>query len=328
MKKQYMNKISFRFFERYYRFRKTLAKSWDRFIQKGHERMTVMLIPHNERRIFNFQISKFTISFFLLLFLVVLVTSSYAIIRQTTVKQEEQKLLLSYEDIRSTLLRFEKLTNSVSGMVKEMKPEVEELYELTAGPEDVGQIWELDEADKKDYEELWKMRSAFPDEIFTIKKLQREIICTTNAIKSVKNFVEVRNKVVRDTPSIVSNPGFVTSLFGWRRSPFGYGRDFHPGVDIAAASGTEIRATAPGIIASAGWSGGYGLRVSVKHKYGFETLYGHCQRVIVSRNQAVKKGQVIAYVGQTGEATGSHCHYEIRLGNVPINPYPYMSRNW
>ena len=244
------------------------------------------------------------------------------------VKKEEQQLLITYEDIRSNLLRFEKLTNNVSELIGELKPDVEKMYEITAGPEEVGQIWELDEIDKKDYEELRKMRSILPDEIFTIKKLQRDIICATNTIKTVKNFVDVRSKVVRDTPSILSNSGFITSLFGWRRSPFGYGRDFHPGIDIATASGTEIRATAPGIVASAGWNGGYGLMIRIQHKYGFETIYGHCQRVIVSQNQAVKKGEVIGYVGQTGEATGSHCHYEIRLNSIPINPYPYMSRIW
>ena len=152
--KQYHGKFRLTFFENYYVFRKRFLKLWDSFVEKGHEKMTVMFIPHNERKIFNFQISKFTISFFLLLFLVVLVTSSYAVIRHAAVKREEQRLLVTYEDIRSHLLRFEKLTNSVSELVEEIKPDVEELYELTAGPEEVDQIWDLDEIDKKDYEEL------------------------------------------------------------------------------------------------------------------------------------------------------------------------------
>ena len=326
--KQYHSKFRLTIFENYYVFRKRFLKLWDSFVEKGHEKMTVMFIPHNERKIFNFQISKFTISFFLILFLVVLVTSSYAVIRHTAVKREEQRLLVTYEDIRSHLLRFEKLTNSVSELVEEMKPEVEELYELTAGPEEVDQIWDLDEIDKKDYDELRKLQNILPEEIYTIKKLQKDIICTTNTIKTVKNFVDVRSKVVRDTPSIVPNPGHITSLFGWRRSPFGHGRDFHSGIDIAAPPGTEIRATAPGTILSAGWSGGYGWMIRVQHKYGFESVYGHCQRVNCSPGQNVKKGEIVGYVGQTGNATGNHCHYEIRLGNIPINPYPYMSRIW
>jgi murein DD-endopeptidase MepM/ murein hydrolase activator NlpD len=326
--KQYHSTFRQKFFERYYVFRKRFIKLWDRFVEKGHEKMTVMFIPHNERKIFNFQISKFTISFFMLLILVVLGTSGYAVWSHAAVKRDEQRLLMTYEDIRSHLLRFEKLTNDIAEQVEEMKPEVEELYELTAGPEDVGQIWDIDDMDAKDYEELKRLRNILPEEIFTIKGVQRDIICTTNTIKTVKNFVDVRSKVVRDTPSIVPNPGHITSLFGWRRSPFGHGRDFHSGIDIAAPPGTEIRATAAGTILSAGWSGGYGWMVRIQHKYGFESLYGHCLRVAVNQGQEVKKGEIVGYVGQTGNATGNHCHYEIRLGNIPINPYPYMSRIW
>ncbi len=326
--KQYHGRFRLKFTENYYLFRKKFLKLWDSFVEKGHEKMTVMFIPHNEQKIFNFQISKFTILFFLFLFLVVLVTSSYAVIRNAAVKREEQRLLMTYEDIRSHLLRFEKLTNSVSELVDEMKPDVEELYELTAGPEELDRIWDLDEVDRKDYAELKKLQNILPEEIFTIKDLQKNIVCTTNTIKTVKNFVDVRSKVVRDTPSLVPNSGHITSLFGWRRSPFGHGRDFHSGIDIAAPGGMEIRATAPGVIVSAGWGGGYGWMVRIQHKYGFESVYAHCMRVAVSHGQSVKKGEVIGYVGQTGNATGNHCHYEIRLGNIPINPYPYMSRIW
>jgi murein DD-endopeptidase MepM/ murein hydrolase activator NlpD len=325
--KQYQSKFRMKLFENYHVSRKRFMKLWSGFIEKGHEKMTVMCIPHNERKIFNFQISKFTISFFLLLFIVVLMTSSYALIRHASVKRDEQRLLMTYEDIRSHLLRFEKLTNSVSDIVQELKPEVEELYELTAGSDDLNQIWDLGEVDKKDYEELKRLKNILPEEIFTIKSLQKDIICTTNTIKTVKNFVDVRSKVVRDTPSIIPCPGHITSLFGWRRSPFGHGRDFHSGIDIAASPGTEIRATAPGAVISAGWSGGYGVMIRIQHKYGFESVYGHCMSSAVTVGQKVKKGEIIGRVGQTGNATGNHCHYEIRLG-IPINPYPYMSRIW
>jgi murein DD-endopeptidase MepM/ murein hydrolase activator NlpD len=68
--------------------------------------------------------------------------------------------------------------------------------------------------------------------------------------------------------------------------------------------------------------------IRITHKYGFETIYGHCKSIVVSQGQTIQKGQIIGYVGQTGNATGNHCHYEIRLGGVAINPYPYMSRIW
>ena len=326
--KHYQNRLRLRFAEKYYIFRKRFGASWEQFVEKGHEKMTIMFIPHNEKRIFNFQISKFTISFFVFLFVVIVVTSSYAFIRNAAVKREEQRLLLTYRDIRSHLIRFEKMTNSIAETVDDLKPEIEELYGLAAGTSDTEELWDIEDFDREGTEELNKMKNILPEEIFTIKEIQKDIVCTTNTIKTIKNFVDVRSKVVKDTPSIVSNQGHITSLFGWRRSPFGHGRDFHTGIDIAAASGTIIRATAPGQVISSGWGGGYGKMIRIRHKYGFETIYGHCKSVTVSPGMKIAKGQIVGYVGQTGNATGNHCHYEIRLGGIPINPYPYMSRIW
>ncbi len=326
--KNYRNRFGVKFSENFYLLKNRFARLHDRFVEKGHEKMTIMFIPHNEKKIFNFQISKFTILFFVLLFMVVIVTSSYAFIRNNKIKREEQRLLMTYEDIRSHLLRFEKLTNSIDDLMDDIKPEVEELYELAAGIEDPDEIWNKNNYDREGLKELKKMKNILPEEIFLIKDIQNNLVCTTNTIKTVKNFVDVRNKVIKDTPSIVSNQGHITSLFGWRRSPFGHGRDFHTGIDIAAASGTVIRATAPGTVVTSGWGGGYGKMIRVRHKYGFETIYGHCRTLLVNPGQKVKKHQIIGYVGMTGNATGNHCHYEIRLGGIPINPYPYMGRVW
>jgi murein DD-endopeptidase MepM/ murein hydrolase activator NlpD len=311
--------------ETYHRFKQKFGVHVEHIQKRGHEKMTIMFIPHNEKKLVNFQISKFTIAFFAALFVIIIVTSGYAIIKDNAAKREEQRLMSNYADIRSHLLRFEKLTVSVEELVDELKPEIEELYKLAAGSENIGKIWDVSRLEDPEFE---KIKNIMPDEVFALKEIQRDMVSTTNAIKTIKNFVDVRNKVIQDTPSIVSNPGHITSLFGWRRSPFGHGKDFHTGIDIAAAPGTAIVATAPGTVVASGWSGGYGNAVHLRHKYGFETIYAHCQTVAVSEGQYIQKGQIVGYVGQTGNATGPHCHYEIRMGGVAINPYPYMSRVW
>ena len=107
-----------------------------------------MFIPHNEKKIFNFQISKFTISFFVLLFLAVVFTSSYAIIKNAKIKSEEQKLLADYKDIRSHLLRFEKQTNRIAEIVDEIKPDIEDLFIISAGGDIVDKIWGMNQAVK------------------------------------------------------------------------------------------------------------------------------------------------------------------------------------
>lgn len=126
------------------------------------------------------------------------------------------------------------------------------------------------------------------------------------------------------TPSIWPVSGAVTSGFGWRNSPWGDGRELHPGIDIAAGMGTPVVATADGEVEKAGWSGGYGNIVQINHGNGIETIYGHNSKIAVSAGQAVKKGQVVAYAGSTGRSTGPHVHYEVRVNGTAVDPIKFL----
>ena len=121
--------------------------------------------------------------------------------------------------------------------------------------------------------------------------------------------------------------GRVSSSFGPRRSPFdGLSTDFHRGIDIAASLGTPIYAPAKGVVVFVGKQNGYGNVVFIKHRAGISTRYAHMQRYIVTKNQRVKRGDIIGYVGNTGRSTGPHLHYEVRLGGVSVNPMKYLTR--
>lgn len=99
------------------------------------------------------------------------------------------------------------------------------------------------------------------------------------------------------------------------------------GVDIANEANTPIRVTADGIVTYAGWeAGGYGRLVAVEHGYGYSTRYGHCCRVEVKVGDEVKQGQIIGYVGTTGRSTGCHCHYEVRIHGIPVDPEKYLPK--
>ncbi len=99
----------------------------------------------------------------------------------------------------------------------------------------------------------------------------------------------------------------------------------HPGVDLAVPSGTPVYAAQSGVIVTAGWYGGYGLAVVIKHGDGLTTVYGHNSSVSVSRGQVVEKGQQIANAGSTGWSTGPHVHFEVRnSAGSHISPAPYI----
>ena len=134
------------------------------------------------------------------------------------------------------------------------------------------------------------------------------------------------NILLAQTPSLWPLYGLITSDYGWRSNPFGgSGGEFHDGVDIAAPYGTAIRATADGKVEQSGWNGSYGISVTLYHRDGIETLYGHMSRTAVSAGQAVKKGQVIGFEGSTGRATGAHCHYQVMINGDAVNPMTYLN---
>jgi murein DD-endopeptidase MepM/ murein hydrolase activator NlpD len=114
----------------------------------------------------------------------------------------------------------------------------------------------------------------------------------------------------------VSGP--VTSGFGWR-----WGR-MHEGIDIAVPTGTPVAAAAAGTVIHAGWMGGYGNLVVIDHGGGLSTAYGHNSSVAVGYGQPVAQGQIIAYAGSTGNSTGPHVHFEVRVGGGPTDPLGYL----
>ena len=118
--------------------------------------------------------------------------------------------------------------------------------------------------------------------------------------------------------------GPITSEFGWRNHPIFGGQRFHSGIDIGGDYGMPIHAAQSGIVSHAGWIGGYGNTVMIDHGGGIVTLYGHNESLAVDVGQYVNQGDVIAYCGSTGNSTGPHCHFEVRLDGEPVSPFNYL----
>ena len=122
-------------------------------------------------------------------------------------------------------------------------------------------------------------------------------------------------------PTLWPSMGFMTSRFGSSR-----GFRLHDGIDVAGPVGTSINAPGDGIVTYTGYKGGYGNAMIVDHGYGLSTLYGHCSRIFAAEGDRVKRGQLIAAVGNTGSSTGPHLHYEVHLDGMPVNPLKYLAQ--
>lgn len=118
--------------------------------------------------------------------------------------------------------------------------------------------------------------------------------------------------------------GVITSPYGYRVHPIFGTTIYHSGMDIGVDYGTPIHAADSGTVIYSGWISGYGNAVIIDHGGGVQTLYGHNQSLNVSEGESVSKGSVIAYAGSTGNSTGPHCHFEVRVNGEPADPMAYL----
>jgi murein DD-endopeptidase MepM/ murein hydrolase activator NlpD len=116
----------------------------------------------------------------------------------------------------------------------------------------------------------------------------------------------------------------ITSTFGYRIHPIYGDRRLHAGIDFRAPTGTPLLAAAGGEVVFAGWKSGYGNTTIIDHGGGVATLYAHQSNIGVSVGQDVKRGAVIGYSGATGNVTGPHLHFEVRVNGTPVDPLGYL----
>jgi len=129
-------------------------------------------------------------------------------------------------------------------------------------------------------------------------------------------------------PAIWPVNGRILSHYGDRQDPFSGEGAFHTGLDISAAQGTSVRATADGVVEHAEWvSGGYGKLVVIDHGNGIQTWYAHLSGFEVVSGQEIRRGEILGYSGATGRVTSPHLHFEVRRKGSPVNPYPYLAKS-
>lgn len=306
-----------------------IVYSYKRFVQKGKDKLTVMLIPHSEKKIFNFQISLFTIFFLVVILSGVVVTFFISTSRYTLTKKEMEKLVSAQEGNANALRMFEEEISSLDKAVVDYKTNIKDIIKLL-GASQSENIFGMGgpETEIKNLSEIigLKSKSSYEDEIETIKRINADIVASERVLENFKKFAareEIIQKIPNNWPII--GGGFITSPFGMRRSPFTGKLAVHQGVDVSWWPGAPIRATADGVVVFAGMKGGYGRTVQIQHDYGFQTLYAHCSSLRIYEGQKVKKGEIIAFLGRTGRATGFHLHYEVRIGTKAVDPMIFMT---
>ncbi len=307
--------------------REKIKASWKRLREKGQERITVMFIPHSEKKIINFHISIFTISSIITIVVITFIITSILIINHSSTVKEVSILKKDGADSKVQIKIYKDEINKLHDIFQKFKPELTYLYSLTPDS-NIDSLWAKGGIPNPNPspESTAGEQNAPSIELLNIQEVRQELGTTKDVVKKIKNFLNYRKKIIENTPSIWPADGYIVSRYGYRNSPYTFETEFNYGIDIEAFPGSEIRATAPGNISEIKWDSDLGLTVSVRHKYGFITSYSHCQRVSVEQGQKVLKGEVIGYVGRTGKTTEYVCFYQVKIGTEFVDPMPYLNR--
>jgi len=304
--------------------------SYKRFNQKGREKLTVMLIPHSEKKIFNFQISLFTISFLVLLLSGIVITFFVTTSRYSLTKREVESLQKSQEGSVTALKLLKKEITSLDTTVEGYKGNIKDIIKLL-GASQSENIFGLGgpETEIKNLSEILGLTNTndYRTELETIQKINEDISTSKRVLQNFMKFLAAREEIIQKIPNNwpIIGGGFITSGFGMRRSPFSGNLAVHQGVDISWWPGAPIRASADGVVVFSGMKGGYGRTVQIQHEYGFQTLYGHLSSISAYEGKQVNKGEIIGFLGRTGRSTGFHLHYEVRIGTKAVDPMIFMT---
>ena len=161
-----------------------------------------------------------------------------------------------------------------------------------------------------------------------IELIEKKLASQSKSFDEVFDLTKEKQKMIKSIPSIqpVSNRDLtrIASGFGLRMHPIYKIIKMHKGMDFTAPIGTEIYATGDGTVEKVGWVGGYGRTIMINHGFGYKTRYAHCSKYNCRKGQKVKRGDLIGFVGNTGQSSGPHLHYEVFKNKRQINPVNFF----
>jgi murein DD-endopeptidase MepM/ murein hydrolase activator NlpD len=325
------------------------------FLKRKHkEKLTVMLIPHSEKKILNFHISVLSINLVLIFIAAGILISSFTIIGRSGTKHAVQELKLSNKEykhqrkkIRSEVKPLHELISEFTMLTGKLKANAKgehfEMKEAIGGPAeeikftydegdflegvDNNVILNNNNPDNESSPDKDKgVKYKFPPEIAILKQGIHNLQLTNEWGSETIELLKKQSKIIRHTPTIWPVKGHLVNSYGKYIDPYTGRKSFNKGLDIGTLPGSEVLATADGIIHRVYEHPKNGYTLEIKHRWGFKTVYGFLERVTVKKEDKVQKGNVVAFAGHSGYTTHCMLHYELWVGTSVLNPYPFLNK--
>jgi len=234
------------------------------------------------------------------------------------VRAELNKFYTDLEEIIIVLENIEDRDDNIYRSIFEVKPYPDYKRKLGTG----GNSMKF-----KKYQGL-RHESLLIDISNKVEAIEKKLVAQSRSFDEVIELTKTKEQMLKCIPSIqpISNKDLsrISSGFGYRMHPIHKIMKLHTGQDFTAPVGTEIYATGDGVVELAKWNSGYGKCVIIDHGFGYKTKYAHCKKLNCRKGQKIKKGEVIALLGNTEQSTGPHLHYEVIKNNNKVNPVNYF----
>lgn len=311
----------------------------------------IILVPKDKSRTRTFKVSGFSLK--VLVVSVVLSVPLFLISVLSTIHYQNKLIALKranyenqqlWENKKELVLKFAAMEKGLSQMDESLNHLGQVLDIDPQGLQmGLGPVYDIDEYVDDEHGSLMEQAAVDTDRLVKewleqngeitsgrfykkLMDLQSQTAYLNKRIESLFEQNKEKIRFVNATPSLLPVEGWVTSEYGMRIHPLSRRFRMHYGMDIASPYGTPIKTPADGVVIYTGNSGGYGNVVVIDHGYGISSLLGHASKIDAKLGQKVARGDVVAYVGSTGAASGNHLHYEIRVDGIPADPMSFVAQ--
>ena len=313
--------------------------------KKGKERLTIMIIPHTEKKILNLHMSMYTISGIGATVLLVLTVSIMSLVGKSGEDIEFYDMGLTNSQFNIQSVRMAEEMMPIHELINRYTNTIAELYVKLDGRE--SEIFARGGAAQAIVDQEIDYLKTLVDECRTLGSecdqarteeiLRRITYLSKEDNESLKQAIDLSDKILDElstkekqnlldnTPSIWPVKGYILSPYGEQVDQILGKRVNKRGIEIGAFPGSSVYATAPGEVTDVNYDPTYGLSLWIKHKYGIRTFYSRLAGITVSVGNKVSRGQVVGYAGKTGDTPVSMLYYEVHVGTVAYNPHAFLN---
>lgn len=298
-------------------------------MKRARRRFTVMLIPHSEHKVANFQVNAATLGFLVILFAAIIGAFFYLSTlftgtsrRATEASRELERAQANLSAVLSEVSDVMKAAEVFDSTLQRTMSGLQLSSESDGGNENVA-----GEGDLASFLDLEQVSPGRVEELRELEQLATMLQSAVEPLSNIRSVLSSQRELLSSIPNfwpVMGGRGRVTMEFGPNIHPITNEWYLHKGIDIADSVGVPIVAAANGKVTELGVEPDFGLYVWVRHKYGFRTRYSHLQTVEVSEGEEIVQGRRIGTLGDSGLSTGPHLDFQVWLGTDVVDPAAFL----